>query len=495
MNTGRIVVKFYFYRMKRNLLLLLGHIFFWFLIDFIFQISANRTFTLVDDHTIISTYDFVDTFGVFAFLKEVLVDNERFRPMMGINRLFFVLLFGKDIQLISYYFLILGGITSFFLHKFGNLISSGIGILFAVLVTFGMQSVIWWVFDSSENIATMFLSIALFAGYQVFENSKPQLFLKAVFWLSVVLMSLSKESFIFILPFLAILFRKNKQATLFLLLLCFLELLFIKLYIGTTFGYAGVDTATYSLRNISKVIAQYLIRGYGIPLLTILGLLIYQNRGKLKTFWFNNRSYFGVIFVGILPFLLLYAKSGINVGRYLLPMLIPQFYVLFHLMNQVIGTKNRLAVISIVGLFFGYHVIKFAHLQQDFVLENKILRDFGAEINVQTVSDDAILVLANPAEDFERAGALMIYLQSENALDRKKAKLEIIDLESKDNMKGIYEEFRYKNKYLMNTDSLEAYSKWIIINEKVLNKVRLDGTLKPPYKLISKENYSIIVRD
>lgn len=481
--------------MRRNLLLLLGHIFFWFLIDFIFQISVNRTFTLVDDHTIISTYDFIDNFGAFAYLKEVLIDKERFRPMMGINRLLFVLFFGKDIQLISYYFLTLGGVTSFFLHKFGNLISSGNGILFAVLVTFGMQSVIWWIFDSSENIAIMFLSIALYAGHQVFQNDKSQLFLKAVFWLSVVLMSLSKESFIFILPFLAILFRRNKQVVFLLLSLCFFELLFIKLYIGTTFGYAGVDTATYSLRNIVKVIGQYMIRGYGIPLISVLGLLIYQNREKLKTYWFNNRLYFGAIFVGILPFLLLYAKSGINVGRYLLPMLIPQFYVLFHLMNQIIGTRNRVVISTVVCLFFGYHVLKFAHLQQDFVLENKVLHDFEAEIKAQTTSDDTVLVLANPVEDFEKAGALMIYLQSENALNRKKAKLEIIDLERQDDMKGIYDEFRYKNKHVMNTDSVGRYAKWLVINEKVLNKVKLNGTLKPPYKLISKENYSIIVRD
>lgn len=481
--------------MKRNVLLFSAYVLFWFLIDYVFQISATRTFTLVDDHTIISTYDFISNLGSFDYLREILVDNERFRPMMGINRLFFVSIFKTDIKLVSYYFLLLGGITTFFLHKFADAIGWGVAksSLFAVLVLFGMQSVVWWIFDSSENIAMMFMSIALYTGYRAFEKNEERLVLILVFWVSVLLMSFSKESFIFILPFFAVLFRKKKPVAIFLLVIFLLELLYIKFFIGTTFGYAGVDTSTYSFRNISKVIAQYLIRGYGVPLIGVIALLSYQNKGNLKGFWLENKFYLVMIVVGIMPFLLLYAKSGINVGRYLLPLLVPQFYVLFHLVVKLNNVKNRVGITVVTALFFGYHVVKFIQLQHDFVAENEAIQNFRNHINAQTTSQEDILVLANPVEDYEKAGALMIYLLSENALNRRKARLEIIDIEKHDKMQPVYEEFRHKNSQVMNDQPMAKFKKWLVVNDNVLGELESKGLLQLPHTLISEGNYSIIV--
>lgn len=482
--------------MKRNVLLLPAYILFWFIIDYVFQLSANRTFTLVDDHTIISTYDYISNFGAIDYiLKEVLPDTERFRPMMGINRAFYVSIFGTDLRLISYYFLLLAGIAGFFLHKFGEVIGFSFkkSVLLSALVLFGMQSVVWWVFDSSENIATMFMSIALYTGYQAFENRKSARFLIPIFWVSILLMSFSKESFIFILPFFAILFRKRGNVVVLLILICLLELLYIKFFIGTTFGYAGVDNSTYSFYNISKVIAQYMIRGYGIPLVCVVGILSYQNRGNLKFFWLKNKIYILIVLVGIMPFLLLYAKSGINVGRYLLPLLVPQVYVLFYLAAQLRKSKDILVIGAITLLIFGYHVFKFTQLQHDFVTENKMIQNFSNEIKLRTDSTEDILVLANPVEDFEKAGALMIYLKSENALNRTSAKLEIIDLPGYSESQPVYQEFKFRNSAVLNEEPRTKYKKWLVLNDNVLDEITSKGFLKTPHTLTQEGSYAIIV--
>lgn len=473
----------------------MSHILFWFLIDYIFQISTNRTFTFVDDHTVISTYDFISKFGVFDYLKEVIYDKERFRPMMGINRTFYVLLFGKNLQLISYYFLFLAGITGFFLHKFAYLVGFRFGksLLFTALVLFGMQGVVWWIFDSSENIAMFFMSVALWAGYQAFINKKMQWLLIPIFGLVTLLMSFSKESFIFILPFFAILFRKNTTVVLYLLLVCFIELLYIKFFIGTTFGYAGVDTTTYSLQNMGKVVAQYMIRGYGIPLFLVMSFLSYQHKMQWKSFWLEQKFYLLIIVVGVIPFLFLYAKSGINVGRYLLPLLVPQVYVLLYLISLVSRAQIRLGIGLIMLFFFVYHGVKFTQLQHDFVTENKSVEHFRDKISLLTSPTDNILLLANPVEDFEKAGALMIYLNSENSLNRKNTKLEIIDLAEYNKTLPVYGEFKFKNGQGLNTKSPMTYPKWLVINDKVLNELTSKGQLQAPHTLISQGNYSIIV--
>lgn len=483
--------------MKRNLLLLFGHILFWLLLDGVFQLSTNRAFTFVDDHTIISTYDLIAKHGIANYIIEVIENTLRFRPVMDFNRAFYVTLFGTNITYISYYFLLLAGISSFLYQQFIR--SAGYNfrnsLLIVTLTLVGMQSVIWWKFDESENLGTFFMALAMYSGYQGLLNNNKKWLNIPVFLISVVCMSLSKESFIIILPFLAILFRKNLPVAILLIVLCFAELLYIKLFIGTTFGYAGVDTATYSLRNIAKVTAQYMVRGYGIPIILLIGYLSHQHRKNLKAFWFENRFYVAIIIIGIFPFLLLYAKSGINVGRYLLPLLIPQIYVIFHLLGLLSNVKARLSVVAIILLLFGYHVGKFIQLQQDFVTENKVVHNFRSEIESRTDSEDDILVLANPVEDFEKAGALMIYLKSKNALNRKNSKLQIIDLDEYEETHPAYTEFKQRNKQAINTHSTTNYKKWLVINNKVLNKIKSDSLLNTSHKLTTEENYSIIVFD
>jgi hypothetical protein len=174
---------------------------------------------------------------------------------------------------------------------------------------------------------------------------------------------------------------------------------------------------------------------------------------------------------------------------------VPQFYVLFHLTAQLTSSKSRLGIVIITLLFFGYHTIKLTQLQRDFVVENKMVESFRNEINLQTNSADDMLLFANPVEDFEKAGALMIYLNSKNAMNRVNTKLEIIDLVGYSELLPVYEEFKYKNSQTMNAEPLSKYKKWLVINDKVLSKIASNGFLKAPHTLIREGNYSIIVFD
>lgn len=480
--------------MKKNILLLGSYTLFWFVIDFILQLNVNRTYTLVDDHTIISTLNFTSENSWWSYFLEIIQDKERFRPLMGIHRLFYVMIFGAEIKFIAYYYLFLAGLTSFFLHKYCTLLGFNWqkSLLFTVLVLFGMQGVIWWVYDSSENIGMLFMSIALYTGYKAFEYNEKRLI--PVFILFVVLMSLSKESFVFILPFFAILFRKKRWVSVLLLVLCVIEIGYIKLFIGTTFGYAGVDNSSYSPANLIKVIGQYLIRGYGIPLLILLAYLLYENKTNLRDFILKNRFYWVILLIGVAPFLLLYAKSGINVGRYLFPLLIPQLFVLFNLVEQMTNSSIKKALLLVILLLLGYHSVKFVQIQRDFVDENKRLKGFYSIIEAEISANEELLVLANPVEDFEKAGALMIYLHSSHSLNRKNAKMGIVDLKmyaAEEPVYGMFKKF-YSRYLLEDNNTFGSYTKWLIINPNVLDAIERKGLLTKPHHIYTKDNYTLV---
>lgn len=479
--------------MKKDLLLLLAYTLFWFIIDFILQINQNRTFTLVDDHTIISTLNFLSQHTPLDYIKEVLKDSERFRPLLGIHRLFYTLLFGTNIKLIGYYYLVLAGITSFFLHQFALLIgfSKREAIAYTILVLFGMQGVIWWVFDSSENIGILFMSIALYAGHKAFEQKNVTF--QPLFWIALLFMSLSKESFVFILPFFAILYRKTLWVAILILSICVAEIAYIKLFIGTTFGYAGVDEATYSIKNLAKVTAQFLIRGYGIPLLLTTTILVYQQKQNIGQFIAKNKVNWIIIIVGVMPFLVLYAKSGINVGRYLLPLLVPQLYVLFQLLNQLKTNATQKVVVGSIILLFGYHTFKFVQQQLDFVEENKTLSAFYEKIESSTGKNERIVLLANPFEDFERAGALMIYLKSKFSLDRTNAKMAIVELEDVPKNEQLNEMFKNinGNNLIQDSTQLVNCAVGIVLNNKVREKISNGKNKRAIRSILSDKDYSI----
>lgn len=481
--------------MNKNFKPLLISFFFWFLLDFILQLNIHRSFTLIDDHTIIAALDYFDSQGTFNYFKEIINDSGRFRPLLGIHRIFYAKLFGTNIQLIGYYYLVLAGITTFTLYGYFKLL--GLKIIEATVITlfimFGMQGIIWWSFDSAEYNGMLFFSIVLFSGHKCFESRR--LIWLPVFWISIILMSISKESFIFVLPFLMILFRKNKIAVGGIFLIFLIELIYLKFFLGTTYGTVGVDNSSYSFYNLLKVFVQYLIRGYGIPFLILSGYLIYDNRGNLNDFLFENKINILIYIVGVLPFLLIYSKSGLNVGRYLYPLLIPQFLVFYYFLKQVHSQRIKNLLFLITMVLFTYHSFKFFQIQKEYANENIRLTRFYSLIKNKTRESEKILLLANPTEDFEKAGALMSYFHSKLMLNRGNAKMDTVQISRVPIDSPINNSFMgFYKKYLKEIkEPEEDYKYWIVINDEVLKTIKTSNKLKKPFEIFSEDNYSILI--
>lgn len=404
-------------------------------LNFLFEMYGERTFMLVDDHTIVTSYDEIQQNGYVSFLEDRLKDGERFRPMMGFHHALNIALYGNSITAWKYHYLLLAALafTCFFYFFRSRNYTFQESLSMNILLFVGMQSVIWWVFDSTENIGVFYLSLALLSIETAIKRHKSYYML--FFWVFIAAASLSKESFIFILPFVAFLYRNKKAVALVLLLLFFSELSIVLTSVGSTFGgYAGVESSSLNLQNCIKIIGQYLIRGYGLPLLLLAGWLFFVNKKMFKQFLFKNGELVVYLLLGVGPFFVLYLKSGLNVGRYLVPLLLPQIIVLVELFRQIKEPLAKKGILVITLLLLGYHVVKLYQIQRDFFTENTQLATFYEAISTQTDENTPITIYADPFLDYEKSGALMIYLRSKNSLNRQKAVLKSLPIENTEAM-------------------------------------------------------------
>ena len=411
--------------MKKEHLKILGaSISFWLILDLLLGIYQTRTFTFVDDHTLVSYFDELQQKGFWKLFNEILFQNDRFRPLLNIHKIIFLSIFSLNIHLWEIYFLILGGITStIFIIYFQKInFSLAESIFTSILLLFGMHGVIWWVFDSSENIGMLFLGISLLA-LEKSKISPNNILNNSLLYTSILLMSFCKESFVFVLPLLAYLYRSNLRFSIFAIGLFLVELVIIKFYIQTTFGgYAGVDEATFSLKNIIKVVVQYLLRGYGFVLLFLLFFWLKESGFELTKL--KSKINLGIIFIlGVCPFILIYTKSGINVGRYVLPLLLGQLIIMREIYHELSFVRYKRVVLVITLVFFGYHSFKFWEIQNHFKNENIACGDFFSKIQQNIPKNAQILIIAHPQDDLEAGEALKKYLKSPHFLNRANTKL------------------------------------------------------------------------
>ncbi len=411
--------------MKNQFLKIFGAcIIFWFGLDLLLGIYQVRTFTFVDDHTLVSYFDELQQKKFWSLFNEILIQNDRFRPLLNIHKIIFLSIFGLNIHLWEFYFLILGAATSTVFILYFQKINFSIkeSILASILLLFGMQGVIWWVFDSSENLGMLLLGIGLLC-LEKSKNSPNNVVFRGIAYVSIFLMSLSKESFVFVLPLLSYLYRNNKSFSIFSIFLFLVELVIIKFYIQTTFGgYAGVDEATFGIKNIVKVFVQYLLRAYGFSLIFLVFLWFKENKFKLKNTQLLYQS--AIIFIlGVCPFLLIYTKSGINVGRYVLPLLLGQILILHQFYHQL-KTKRFQQITWLVTIaLLAYHSIKFVEIQTHFRKENITCQEFFDKIEQNIPKSAKITIIAHPQEDLEAGEALKKYLISPYFLDKPNTQL------------------------------------------------------------------------
>ena len=273
----------------------------------------------------------------------------RFVPAYLVQKVAAAQLFGADLRKWSASIGVIGTLSAFLLFRFGRIIgfSAKEAVAFSLLTVLGKQSVVWWKLFHGEGLGMLFLALSLtFMAKGVVGRTHRQLY-TALFLCCALVMSLCKESFILMLPGLALwralLVREHRGVSLwtglrrsavvvvFLLALCAAELLIIRYGLQTTqFHYAGWQG--FDVTQFMDAVGQF-FRLTGGWVIGLTGLIIYLSTSgpfweRHRRIWLANTLTLGLLVAAIvLPQLLLHMKSGFylegdqtrHYARYLLP--------------------------------------------------------------------------------------------------------------------------------------------------------------------------------
>ncbi|MEG4588741.1 hypothetical protein QUA54_26505 [Microcoleus sp. MOSTC5] len=415
---------------------------FLFILFWFFILSASGSFFsgyhFTDDHEITHiNYNFtvqkIDIFQVSSQWIHNDLLTGRFRPFYYVHRILETRLLGVNFGWWSFYTGMLGVLTSFFLFIFGQMIRFSISeaLLFSFLTTLGAQSAIWWQLGPAETIGTFLLAAALVFAALSEISSKYTNLSESLFIFLVLIMSLSKESFILVIPALGLIkvwlsyhlktlawhesLKKNSLSIFILGLFFTVELLLVKIYIGLTpeIGYAGLEGFSISrtitaTQNLSQAGYWWIILASLIAIRLTIKPPYYQSLRQIL-----NILYFPIVLLLLVsvPQVLLYAKSGI-VQRYILPGILGYVFLiisLYNYLNKIYKLAAKLILLLIViALSFNLSVVWDA--AHTFGLEGKSTNALLRTIEAKTQVNDPILIVSNPHLSYEWSFSIKKYL-------------------------------------------------------------------------------------
>lgn len=426
-----------FFKKYDYLTIFLFILIFWFLL-FITSGSLFSGYHFTDDHEIAHiNYNFtLEKFGIFEVSSQWIHNDlltGRFRPFYYIHRILQTKLLGINFAWWSLYTGMLGILTTFFLFIFGRFINFSIieALLFSFLITLGAQSAVWWQLGPAETIGTFLLAGALvFAALSERVNKYKKIY-EGLFIFFVLIMSLSKESFILMIPAIASIkvwishqrrtlsgpesLNKNILSLSFLGIFFLTELWILKFYIGLNpdIGYAGVDAL-----NISSIInATQSLSQAGYWWLILISLI--SIRLTIKPPYAQslppilNALYFPVILLLLvaIPQILLYAKSGI-VQRYILPGIFGYAFLIITLYNYLNKTYKFAAklILLLIMITLSFNLSLAWDAAHTFGLEGKSTNALLRTIEAKTQVNDPILIVANPHFSYEWSTSIKKYV-------------------------------------------------------------------------------------
>lgn len=412
-------------------------------------ISSGYHFT--DDHEIIKLENQIITSGktIFDILnKSELLEGGRFRPFYKAHRIFQVSLFGSNFFAWSVYNCLLAAFTSLVLFSYG--IQTGYSkiesLLFPCLILLGSQTSIWWRLGPAEMIGTVMASCAILSICYSASSKSKRIFRDLIFIFSVILMSLSKESFILLIP--GLLFWKtwpametgqdgsliksiiNNLVCIIPLLLIFLAELWLTLStIGTTaVGYAGIDR---SLISFIKVCFSFFMFTSALPAVIVLFALLvlainsYSNTSELIIFFKKSLIVLFIFIVIVFPQTLIYTKTGMF-ERYFLPSAFASAILCIHTCRQLrlYFPRMKNIVMSIMTLFVIVYIGYAFIAARCFAVEGIATNEFLNKIASSTTPEKPILIVADCGKQYEWTIALYTYLNYK--ADRKNLYLQSI---------------------------------------------------------------------
>jgi hypothetical protein len=342
---------------------------FWFLLLAVSG-SLFSGYHLADDHEVLRMGRDVANEGVWLQAKKWIdIDlsvAHRFKPVYYLHRVIEARLFGSNFLSWKVYTGCLAILASFLLYRFGRWLGWSLteAILFPLLVFVGKQSVIWWSLGPQETIGMTMLAAALACMVQMITAKRNKGLWASLFIIFTVLMSLSKESFIVLLPafmFWIVWLKRAKTAAswrnslrshicpvLILGLIFVFEIFFIVHYVGIG-GYSakagGIDGFTPLAYLKTAVLVSLSVSAVGYGLIFVLGflLIVFSQSGRTDQ-GISVLGEFGapltLFFLITGPQCVLYARSGFY-GRYLLPLLFGFAVLLIYFLDYLRRYKSR----------------------------------------------------------------------------------------------------------------------------------------------------------
>ncbi len=418
--------------------------------------TVTSGYHLIDDHLVLLISRELARDNVFQvaanWVTHDLHDIGRFRPVFWIQRVFSIQILGANFVSLSLLSLIMAVLTSWCLYMFARQVRFGrvSAFLFVLLIFMGNQAAIWWRLGTTEPIGIFWLSISLyFMARTIFDAGKLGPTYNVLSVLAIIIATLSKEAFVVLLPAVVlwelILYREHHQLSwiktikanlgkiALLATVCLAELAIIFLKVGTNrIGYAGVDSNSLTLHKIASTVKQLflasnpLLMGMigAVFVVVLTNKIVYDHVLTPKQPFTSLRSlleelFYVAVLVGayVTPQAVLYAKSGIY-ERYLIPGVMGFAFLTIYLLAK---TEQ---LITLKALRFGIDailvIVTLLTLAADFRVARSDAKAFAAEgaslkraldtLASNTKSNDAILIVADPALDFEASHSIRRYL-------------------------------------------------------------------------------------
>jgi hypothetical protein len=333
-------------------------------------------------------------------------------------------------------------ICAFFLYLFARKIdlSFGESLFFAFFTLLGQQGICWWRFFTAEPFGMFFLAATLFLMAKNIGREKNRGWIDSLFCLSLVCTSLSKESFILMIP--AILFwkvwltsnkaggsfraaiKRGKWPILFMTLVMAVELLLIVFYVGTDHEPIVQLNAAHpiaqlfldpvrALRNMEFSIFVLLEVATFFVMLFGIFLIMQTDQKKYKKDAACLITLFVLIF---LPQMILYSYTGLR-QRFWLPAFLAFSFAVTFLLNKIrndqrISNFSRIVFIVMVLMVFlprvGHTFFKTGLLAE----EGYATEAFGRAISNGSQKDSIVILVADPVMDCEGTFTIPNYVST-----------------------------------------------------------------------------------
>jgi hypothetical protein len=399
--------------------------------------TLNSGYHFTDDHEMIDIQNDLQN-NSFVVTTENWIKrdlNIRFRPVYYMHRIAEVKIFGVDFQTLSFYNGILIACAFFFFYLGARKLSFSIleSFLLVLLTFVGAQSAIWWRLGPNETIGMFFLGLSFFFLGRCVARKNYTLD-SILFNTFLVLASLSKESFVLIIPAFAVFKTWNESrifhitiknsiknnyvliATIFIMIG---EIWFIVFSIGSNqIGYAGTSSGIKELvLGISQIISREDMLWPWMKLIVSSLVVFWISFFSLQYGWKENLRHrifsiaipFTFFILVLFPNLYLYARSGM-VAHYFLPTTLGLSFLVVSLVKNT-KTVILKAVIFLFCLFFLRASFNSVIITaQSFAQEGVQTNEFLSFAESAAKSSSKVLLAADPVTGFEFTAAVRTHL-------------------------------------------------------------------------------------